>query len=88
MFFSCDDMISFCDYHSNYTLSSRFMPPASSIPTCCETFFDWANPVFTVAGTCYATNATIMEQSASVFSAFKVMADAREDLTPREWKII
>ena len=77
-------MVSFCDYHNNFTLSSRFMPdPGSSVmPTCCQTFFDWANPVFTMAGTCYATNVTISETTASVFNAFKVMVDPRDDITP------
>ena len=50
--------------------------------SCCRNYFDWANPTFTLAGTCYSTNATITEMFASSLSSVKIFANARDDIPP------
>ena len=79
-------MVTFCEEHRRYFLSSRYLTPTLNNPTCCQTFFDWANPIFTTVGTCYQTNATVTEAYASIFSSFKLWVDARDDITPSEYQ--
>ena len=66
-FFSCEDIVNFCDIHSKFLFSNHSKDILKG-KTCCESYFNM-EPRFTYTGTCYTTRQLVLETIPSIFSS-------------------
>ena len=66
-FFSCEDIVNFCDIHSKFLFSNHSKDILKG-KTCCESYFNM-EPRFTYSGTCYTTRQLVLETVPSIFSS-------------------
>ena len=66
-FFSCEDIVNFCDIHSKFLFSNHSKDILKG-KTCCESYFNM-EPRFTYTGTCYTTRQLVLETVPSIFSS-------------------
>ena len=76
----CEDFVFFCEYHRSMHIHADF-DITDSFESCCERFFN-KTPFFNSAGTCYTTNAEMIETNPTIFNSFKIWLNLISNKVP------
>ena len=80
MNFRCDTFVFFCEVHRSPYMSPE-LDSSGIFDTCCDHLFH-KEPIFTYSGTCYTTNAKIVENFPSIYNSVKVWLNPSYAYTP------